>query len=43
MTGHAAMLDHEASHWWTVERHLNKPFSVRNDLHDAVTELIGSP
>jgi CheY-like chemotaxis protein len=42
MTGHAAMLDHEASPWWTVERHLNKPFSVR-ELLDAVTELIGSP
>jgi two-component system, cell cycle response regulator CpdR len=42
MTGHAAMLDQEGSHWWTTERHLGKPFTI-HDLRSAVTELIGSP
>jgi two-component system response regulator (stage 0 sporulation protein F) len=42
MTGHAAMLDQEGSHWWTTERHLGKPFTLQ-DLRSAVAELIGSP
>jgi CheY-like chemotaxis protein len=41
-TGHAAMLDQEGSPWWTQERHLRKPFKLR-DLRLAVTELIGDP